>query len=202
MAIIVEIPRQKVIEEGDYMAVLKDVQELQGKYGPILRFWFEITEPGYETTVSGICSKNARTPKSKLFRWLVALGADLRSETIDISSLIGASAIITVSSVTTPDGEEYLNVVDVKRANIRRVHSVSPEYSTVSGGVPEYYQQVSQHQPQPQQPQIQQPQQVRQTQQPQIQQSQPQPQLRNPQTAPKKQNPFIEEINDLDELEF
>jgi len=201
MAIIVEIPRQKVIEEGDYMAILKDVQELQGKYGPILRFWFEITEPGYETTVSGICSKNARTPKSKLFRWLVALGADLRSETIDISSLIGASAIITVSSVTTPDGEEYLNVVDVKRANIRRVHSVNPEYSTVSGAAPEYYQQVSvSPQPNTQVRQMQQPQpQVQSFQQP---QSQPQLRTQNPQTMPKKQNPFIEEINDLDELEF
>jgi hypothetical protein len=198
MAIIVEVPKQKMIEEGEYVAVLRDVQEAQGKYGPILKFWFEITEPGYETTVSGICSKSAASPRSKLFRWLIALGADLsRLETVDVTSFIGTTVVVTVSAVTTSDGDEYLNVVDVKRANIRRVRTIDPVHTNVSGPVPEY-ESVPEQKPKPVSSQVSVP--ANNPQQQLQQQQQVRRNIQNPVQG--KKNPFIEEINDLDELEF
>ena len=189
MAIIVEIQKQKPIEEGEYYAVLRDVQELQGKYGPMLKFWFDITEPGYETSVSGLCSKVA-SPRSKLFRWLVALGADLsQTDVLDVTTLKGAAAIIVVSVVTAPSGEEYLNVVDVKPARMRRVVNpgINPETMSVSGSVRPNIQPNPVPRP--------------------VSSTPPQQPNSNPNPNPKpglqgKKNPFIEEISNLDEIEY
>jgi hypothetical protein len=212
MAIVVDIQRQKLIDEGEYYAVLRDVQELQGKYGPVLKFWFDITEPGYETSVSGICSKIA-SPRSKLFRWLIALGADLsQADSFDISTLKGASCIIVVSGVTAPSGEEYVNVVDVKPAKMRRAAGAGAGANLpnsgpgvnheplVSGGLT---------------PGISQPNKVQQSVSPQSNSNlNPVPNIpSNPVHNPnlgqkpnphfqKGKNPLIEEISGLDELEF
>ena len=206
MAIVVEIQKERPIEEGEYYAVLRDVQEIQGKYGPVLKFWFDITEPGYETSVSGLCSKIAR-PRSKLFRWLMALGADLsQATTFDVTTLKGAPAIIVVSSVTSPSGEEYVNVIDVKPAKMRRA-VVPPNFATtsISGNV-SYETPVStttlQSSPIPT-PMSSTP--VPST--PAPSQTVPvQQQNVNPTpiniTSKTKRNPFIEEIDNLNELEF
>lgn len=205
MVLVIEIPKQKIIEDGDYIAELKNVEEIQGKYGPMLRFVFDVIEPGYETRVTGICSKYV-TPKSKLFRWLNALEADFSQPQIDLHSLIGKKCIITVSLAVGPDGMEYLNVVDVKRYNIRRP-GVSTTSSTMSvssvPGAVTYVQSSQQDQQQQQQQLSVQQAQFQQSQQPvqqqQVQQSvQP---IQNPLHASRR-NPLITEIEDLDELEF
>jgi len=203
MAVIVEIQRQKPIDEGEYYAVLRDVQELQGKYGTVLKFWFDIVESGYETTVSGLCSKIA-TPKSKLLRWLVALGADLsQADTFDVTTLKGAPAIIVVSVVTTPSGEEYVNVIDVKPAKMRRVPNINPELTSTSNPVHFNPQPNPAQQPNPvQRPVSPQPNPVPNPVQTVQQQSAPHPNPNPSLNLQGKKNPFIEEISNLDELEF
>jgi hypothetical protein len=206
MAVIVEIQRQKPIDEGEYYAVLRDVQELQGKYGTVLKFWFDIVESGYETSVSGLCSKIA-SPRSKLFRWLVALGADLsQADTFDVTALKGAPAIVVVSTVTTPSGEEYVNVVDVKPAKMRRVAGTGVAGTNVAGtgvtgtstgpetSVVNPVQRFVSPQPNP----VPNPVQTVQQQ----QQSAPRPNPNPGLNLQGKKNPFIEEISNLDELEF
>jgi hypothetical protein len=206
MAVIVEIQRQKPIDEGEYYAVLRDVQELQGKYGTVLKFWFDIVEPGYETSVSGLCSKIA-SPRSKLFRWLVALGADLsQADTFDVTVLKGAPAIVVVSTVTTPSGEEYVNVIDVKPAKMRRVAGTGVVGTNVAGtgvtgtstgpetSVVNPVQRFVSPQPNP----VPNPVQTVQQQ----QQSAPHPNPNPGLNLQGKKNPFIEEISNLDELEF
>lgn len=189
MVLVIEIPRQKIIEDGDYIAELKNVEEIQGKYGPMLRFVFDVIEPGYETRVTGICSKYV-TPKSKLFRWLNALEADFSQSQIDLHSLIGRKCIITVSLAVGPDGMEYLNVVDVKRYNMRRPGMTATSSTMSVPGTVTYTHSSQQDQPQSQQS-VQQQHQVQQSVQ----------SIQNPLHAPRK-NPLITEIEDLDELEF
>lgn len=229
MVVIIDIQRPKMIEEGDYLAELKDVQEIQGKFGAMIRFWFNIIEPGYETSVTGICSKSGSL-RSKLVKWALALGADISQPQINLSSLIGAKAIVSVNIVTGANGEEYLNVVDVKKVS-RRMPSVQHVDSSLYQQE-QYQQSMNQFVQQPIQQQqfVQQPMQQQFVNQPvqqpmnQIVQSMNQPiqqpmnqavqqqpvtqQSINPQSNPinvdikSKKNPLIEEIINLDELEF
>lgn len=216
MSIIIDLPNQKKIKDGAYLATLKDVKEFKSKYGQAILFIFDIIEPGYETRVTGICSKIIRSPKSKLFRWALALGADLTKPQLDLSTLIGRNVIVVVTLYKSNDGFEYLNVIDLRKAenigeinqnNVKNVIDNNLQHLKDKSNV--------QNNNQQQQVQYQQQSQVqyqhhfyqnkRFNQQYDYQQQNSN--LKNDQfnqniNIETKKNPLIEEIKDLDELEF
>lgn len=130
MAIMVEIQQNKTIPDGEYEAILTGVSEFESKNGPILRFKFDIVEPGYETSVSGICSK-LLTPRSKLYKWLQAFNVVLpESGTIDLESFVGLRAIVDVA-IHDDGTNQFLNVVNIKKVG-RRINKSVEELSSMN----------------------------------------------------------------------
>ena len=117
MAIILTVQEAEApepIPEGVYKAVLKDIEEGSGEYGPYVKFTFEIVDGDYKgTTRNCVASKNLSKTKSgkasKLYDYVKALTkkTPVTGEEIELDSLKGKECQIIVSDGELKDGINY-----------------------------------------------------------------------------------------------
>ena len=112
-----------VPEDGEYLAVLKNIDEVTSKahpeYGPSLRFSFTLLEDPYMNyPVTGLVSPTWQ-PGNKLDKWLQGLGVDGANvgETLRLPDLVGIQARVFVE--TGANG--FTNV-----KKIMRLHATTP----------------------------------------------------------------------------
>lgn len=202
MAIVLEVQEQPKVPEGEFIAKVIGVEEKTTAYGPAIKFTFQITEPGYERVLTGIATNKGLVPKSKLFRWLSAMGLDLvAGAQVIIDNVIDVEVVVEVAMGKAAEGKTpYANIINVKPKRRR----VQPEIVTADI---------------PQQPQVMQVQPVQQvipaqpaTPPPQAHQAPVQrPTVRVPAPATRpvsrtveapKANPFVKEVNSTDDINY
>jgi len=107
------------LEEGTYLAQLKDIQRISTQYGESLKWFFDVEVEDEETggtkivTVSGLTRAKV-TKKNKTYKWFKALGGRENVDgTIDLRSVIGNKCLIHVVVREGRDGAQFSNVDDV-----------------------------------------------------------------------------------------
>lgn len=121
------------VEDGTYSAVVKDIKVQDGKFGKMLKWYFEIinNEEYDEASLTGLSSTEL-TEKSKLFKWVSAiLGiTDIPvGEKIKIGKCIGKTCriiVTTTQSKKDPD-KTYSNVLKVLPSKKKSVEAAEEE---------------------------------------------------------------------------
>jgi len=110
-------PEYVTMEPGEYGAVLDEIKEQVGKYGPMLRFVFRIAdgEPYEGLPVSLVCSAYL-TPGNRLDKILQGMGSSSLEvgDELDLETMKGKPTRVYVENFR--DGETtYNNVTKVRR---------------------------------------------------------------------------------------
>jgi hypothetical protein len=107
-----------VVEDGVYEAELATVDDIEGRYGPSMKFNFTITGPDSVApefigmTVNMLCTAKL-APGNKLDEALVALGGAVEiGEDVDPADYIGTKCRVSVQA-KEKDGKTYANVIRV-----------------------------------------------------------------------------------------
>jgi len=111
-----EEEKRVVVEEGEYIGELTDIKDIDGRYGPCVRFLFTIVGDEYDgAVVSYLCTKTL-SPGNKLDTALRGLGVEPLEigDEIDSESLIGRKARIYVEHGTDKSGRVVNNVTRIK----------------------------------------------------------------------------------------
>jgi len=120
MAIVLKSvkPEYVVVEPGEYTALLDDVKQTTGKFGPLLRFQFRIAEgePYENIPVSLVCSAFL-TPGNRLDKILQTLGTASTNvgEEINVESLKGAVVKVYVENAKGEGETTYNNVTKLRK---------------------------------------------------------------------------------------
>jgi len=113
-ALYVRKEKSVLIEPGLYDGKLVRVEEVKMKFGPSVKFTFEITNASGPVSVSGIASLPLR-PGCKLDRWLRAFGVEILEDTdFDLEQLVGRYVKLLIGETEASDGKVYSNVIDIK----------------------------------------------------------------------------------------
>ena len=111
------------VENGEYLGELLTINEnIEGKYGPCVRFVFRIIGGEYEGVAASILAKDDWSPGSKLDLIIRALGVeplDFGSQ-FDSESLIGKQARIYVES-DEKNGQIHNNVTKYRAVKLGNV---------------------------------------------------------------------------------
>ena len=106
-----------VLEAGEYQAIVRKVQEQNGKYGPQLAWQIEIVNQSGEMTGLTVQSWTGTelTPKSRLHRWAAALLGPGWDDTngLDTSWLLNRPCRALLTVALGNDGTERNRVTDL-----------------------------------------------------------------------------------------
>jgi hypothetical protein len=108
-----------VMPTADYVAKISEITSVEGKFGPQLRWRFDVTDPAEFAgqTVTGWCS-DVITQKSKAYLWIRAAqgGQDIDwNQPFDFDDLIGRSVSLSLTiSVSKESGNEFNKIESVR----------------------------------------------------------------------------------------
>jgi hypothetical protein len=111
-----KIQKAKSIQEGEYNAVLSDVEQAAGQFGPCLKFFFRVVDGEYADTEVSMIRPAKLVPGNKLDKTLQSMGIDTLSieDEIDVDTLKGKLVKVTVVNKVTDRGKVFANVEEVK----------------------------------------------------------------------------------------
>ena len=119
MGIHIKQSHYEALPNGEYVAQIAAIEEEASKFGPQLRFTFDLAAPDLVgRTMTGWCSAKF-SPKSKLFLWTqAALGATALGATTEFDSEVLLERIVRLDVVTVqrPDGSTYNKIRGVRAA--------------------------------------------------------------------------------------
>jgi hypothetical protein len=121
-----KIQKSKTVEDGEYNAVLTNIEPAKGAFGPCLKFFFNITGGNYDGTEVSMIRPAKLVPGNKLDKTLQSLGVDTAAveDDLDVDTLINKAVTVTVEQKTSERGKVFPNVVEVKAA--KRVAAAKP----------------------------------------------------------------------------
>lgn len=114
MGIKVKQTRIELLPEGAYEATIGDIEAAEGRYGPQLKFTFNLLEPQGKT-LSGWCSQSFNV-KSKLYAWARAAfgGRDIPPGwDLDCDKLLDRRVLLVVGKEKGTDGTEFNKIKDL-----------------------------------------------------------------------------------------
>lgn len=118
MTVKIEQKSYELLPVGDYKAVITNVQNDEGMFGPQLRVDFLVEGGDYEgSQLVGWCSATF-SPRSKLYSWTkAAFGGTEIPPTYAFNSddVIGRRVVLTVIIRTKDDGTEFNRIEAVKK---------------------------------------------------------------------------------------
>lgn len=105
------------ISNGTYPMVIDDIKEQTGKFGPCFNFIFRVSQDTGAvkagSMATGLVSQQL-TPKSKLARWLTAMGINLEvGQDFDLQQIKGKLVACDVEQ-----NGDFSNVVEVKSIKV------------------------------------------------------------------------------------
>jgi len=111
-----KIQKSKSIQEGEYNAVLSDVEQAAGQYGPCLKFFFRVVDGEYADTEVSMIRPAKLIPGNRLDKTLQSMGIDTLTieDELDVDTLKGRLVKVTVVNKTTERGKVFANVEEVK----------------------------------------------------------------------------------------
>jgi hypothetical protein len=113
MGITIEQTKHVVLPVGEYPAIVADIEEVDGQFGPQLKFTFNLLGEHVGTLLTGWCSKSFNV-KSKLYQWTQAMfgGKDIPEEwAFDSDTVLKRKVILAVIKRVGEDKSEY-NKID------------------------------------------------------------------------------------------
>ena len=117
MGIQIQAQKYECLPTGVYPAVVSEIEASDGKFGPQLRFRFEVLAGDYEgRRLTAWCSA-VLSPKSKLNRWAVAiLGPEAipADGMLDTDDLLNQKCVIELVTEEGKDGGQFNKVREVK----------------------------------------------------------------------------------------
>src|SRR5260221_9308295 len=113
-----KIQKTKGVEDGEYNAVLTDVQPAKGSFGPCLKFFFRIVGGNFDGTEVSMIRPAKLVPGNKLDKTLQSLGVDTSAveDELDVDVLKNKNVQVTVEQKTSDRGKVFSNVVEVRSA--------------------------------------------------------------------------------------
>jgi len=117
MGIRIKQMRYEPLPVGEYVAVIGEIKDEEGQYGPQLRFRFDLRAPQGRSLV-GWCSQTF-SPRSKLYAWVRAAygGRAIPPDwDFDSDALLGRTVRLVVITQVGEGGEEYNKISDVRPA--------------------------------------------------------------------------------------
>ena len=118
MAVILEQEQIVIIPTGDYRARVDWVEEVEGQFGPQLRFEFELVDEPWEgKALMGWASAKINR-RTKLYKWTRAiLGRTIReSEPFNSDKLVGKECRLSILVELRDDGSEFNKIASVLEA--------------------------------------------------------------------------------------
>lgn len=111
-----KIEKAKCVEDGEYNAVLSDIQPSKGAYGPCLKIFFNIEGGNFDGNEVSMIRPAKLVPGNKLDKTLQSLGIDTSTveDDLDVDVLKGKNVIVTVEQKTSEKGKVFANVIDVR----------------------------------------------------------------------------------------
>ena len=136
MSFVVQKEKAQVLEAAWYVGKVVKVEDFKGKFGPSVRFTFELEGTEVEGfTVSGICSLPMKVG-NKLDNWVRALGIEVLEEnSFDLEQLYGMKAKIKVDKLETKDNKIYNNVIELSHYTVP-AQVVKPVVATAAVAAP------------------------------------------------------------------
>ncbi len=113
-----KIQKTKGVEDGEYNAVLTDIQPAKGTFGPCLKFFFRIEGGNFDGTEVSMIRPAKLVPGNKLDKTLQSLGVDTAAveDELDVDELKNKRVQVTVEQKTTERGKVFANVTEVRVA--------------------------------------------------------------------------------------
>src|ERR1035437_8795274 len=113
-----KIQKVKGVEDGEYNAVLSNIEPSKGSFGPCLKFFFRITGGNFDGTEVSMIRPAKLVPGNKLDKTLQSLGIDTSQveDELDVEVLKGKNVTVTVEQKTSTQGKVFANVVEVRIA--------------------------------------------------------------------------------------
>jgi len=113
-----KIQKSKGVEDGEYNAILSDIQPSKGAFGPCLKFFFRITGGNFDGTEVSMIRPAKLVPGNKLDKTLQSLGVDTSAveDELDVDVLKNKNVQVTVEQKTSERGKVFANVVEVRVA--------------------------------------------------------------------------------------
>lgn len=107
---IIKRQEYKTVKPGWYEAVVSDVEEVEGQYGPQIRLRFDI---GGGVSVLGWANASLG-PRSKLTKWVKGILGEV-PDILDTADLVGRRCRILLDNVEGKNGT-YNTIVSIKTA--------------------------------------------------------------------------------------
>ena len=107
-----------LLPAGKYTAVLTNIEDWEGDYGPVFRLRFAVVHAEETYEVTGWAKKYEKiTPKSKMGCWTAAiLGRELEeNEQLTSQMLLNKPCEIEVAHKAAEDGQIFAKVVTVRQ---------------------------------------------------------------------------------------
>lgn len=113
-----KIQKTRGVEDGEYNAVLTDVQPAKGSFGPCLKFFFRIVGGNFDGTEVSMIRPAKLVPGNKLDKTLQSLGIDTGAveDELDVDTLKNKNVQVTVEQKTSDRGKVFANVIEVRIA--------------------------------------------------------------------------------------
>ncbi|MBN1890347.1 MAG: hypothetical protein JW850_20300 [Thermoflexales bacterium] len=120
MGILIEQKQYVLLPTGEYNAVITDLEETSGEYGPQVKVKFTLTDPDQAGNELTAWASATFTPKSKLYGWTrAAFGADIpKTYNFNSDDLINRPVRLVVIRKTKDDGSEFNRVDGVLPAPV------------------------------------------------------------------------------------
>jgi hypothetical protein len=116
MTLTIKQTRFQLLPIGEYTAKITDIDADDGKFGPQVRFEFEIQGGDYSGQTLLAWASATFSPRSKLYAWTrAALGSDILPD-YDFNSddLLGRMVMVTVVIRPNDDGAEFNRVENIR----------------------------------------------------------------------------------------
>src|ERR1035437_8840139 len=111
-----KIQKVKGVEDGEYNAVLSNIEPSKGSFGPCLKFFFRITGGNFDGTEVSMIRPAKLVPGNKLDKTLQSLGIDTSTveDELDVDVLKNKNVQVTVEQKTSERGKVFANVTEVR----------------------------------------------------------------------------------------
>ena len=123
MALKVKKSKTFHVDEGEYSAIVSNIEEKEGQHGQYFVWTFLVKgathdgEPidSKKVKVTGLTSDTFST-KSKLYKWAKGVGLDVDSDELDLEDAIRSKCRVYIEDDEDKDGNVWSKIVKVRKA--------------------------------------------------------------------------------------
>ena len=109
------------IPTGNYRAVCREAEFVEGQFGEQVQFQFELTDPGYEDRRLKAWASATFSSQSKLFKWARnVLGEGVTAAGFAPADLLDKRVQLVITEQYRDDGTAYNKIEDVRAVPTRK----------------------------------------------------------------------------------